>query len=107
VEALVYTAMVEKLAEFRNLQEHRKSTKVNPKLTAKQAELAKVEAEIEKLDVKRRSISQEIAALTTDTVSQEQLDVISNYLDDWDNVSLDDKRHVADGLISRIKVLKI
>lgn len=124
VEALVYASMVEKLKTFRTLQEHKKSAKVNPKLVAKQAELAKVEseienlidslksagtamasyvnAEIEKLDVKRRALTQEIAALTTDSVSSEQIAVISNYLDDWENVSLDDKRHVVDVLIVKV-----
>lgn len=124
VEALVYASMVEKLKTFRTLQEHKKSAKVNPKLVAKQAELAKVEseienlidslksagtamasyvnAEIEKLDVKRRALTQEIAALTTDSVSSEQIAVISNYLDDWENVSLVDKRHVVDVLIVKV-----
>ena len=124
VEALVYNAMVEKLSSFQTLQERKKSAKANPKLTAKQAELARVEneienlidslksagsalvsyvnAEIEKLDIKRRSITQEIATLTTNSVSSEQIEAISNYLDDWDNVSLDDKRRVVDGLIIKV-----
>lgn len=124
VETLVYTAMVEKLKTFRTLQEHKKSAKANPKLVAKQAELAKVEneienlvgslksagaalvsyvnIEIEKLDMKRRAITQEIATLTTNSVSSEQIEVISDYLDDWENVSLDDKRHVVDVLIVKV-----
>lgn len=124
VEALVYTAMVEKLKNFQTLQEHKKSSKANPKLTAKQAELARVEneienlidslktagsalvsyvnTEIEKLDVKRRSILQEIADMTIDFVSSEQIEVISNYLNNWDSISLDDKRHVVDGLIVKV-----
>jgi len=124
VEALVYEAMVEKLTNFQSLQAKKKSVRVDPKLTAKQAELARVEneienlidslksagsalvsyvnAEIEKLDIKRRTVSQEIAAMTTDTVSSEQLEAITNYLGDWDNVSLEDKRRVIDGLIAKV-----
>lgn len=124
VEELVYVAMVEKLKNFRTLKEHKKSAIANPKLVAKQAELAKVEneienlidslksagtalvpyvnTEIEKLDIKRRAITKEIIALTTDSISSKQIEVISDYLDDWENVSLDDKRHVVDVLIVKV-----
>ena len=80
------------------------------KLTAKQLELAWVESEIEKLldtltgatpvlisyvnvkieelDKRRQALADEIAKLSAEAVSPEQIDTISGYLDDWESVSL-------------------
>jgi len=40
--------------------------------------------------------------MTAEAVSPEQMARISGYLDDWDNVTFDDRRLVVDGLISQI-----
>lgn len=76
-EQFIFTAMGEKLWDFKHLRGGEE--KANPKLTAYQVELAQVEAEIEKL-----------------------LDTLSGYLDDWENISFEDKRKATDGLISSI-----
>lgn len=44
-----------------------------------------------------------MADLTANSVSTSQLDSISGYLKNWDEVSFDDKRRVVDTLISRIE----
>ena len=97
----------------------------SPKLTAKQMELAQVESEIEKLldtltgatpvlisyanakieelDSRRQTLASEIAKLTAEAVSPEQIDTISNYLDDWENVSFEDKQQVVDLMITVIR----
>ena len=97
----------------------------SPKLTAKQTELAQVESEIEKLldtltgatpvlisyanakieelDSRRQALASEIAKLTAEAVSPEQIDTISNYLDDWENVSFEDKQQVVDLMITVIR----
>lgn len=97
---------------------------INPKITAHQVELAQVEAEIEKLldtltganatllayankkieelDSRRQKLSKAIADLTVETMSPKQVELLSGYLDGWDNISFDDKRKAADGLISSI-----
>jgi len=125
LEAFVYGEMVEKLRTFQTLQGKQKMVKTNPKLTAKQATLAQVNDEIEKLidsladagttlvayvnrkieelDGHKQVLSREIAALTLEITPPEQIEAIANYLDDWENVAFDDKRRVLDGVISRIR----
>lgn len=125
LEAVVYAAMVKKLREFRTLTGRKKGKAINPKLTAKQIELAQVESEIEKLvdtltgatpvllsyvnskigelDNRRQTLTAEIAKLTAETVSPEQIDTISNYLDNWETVSFEDKRHVLDLMVALIR----
>ena len=125
LEAFVYGEMVKKLDAFKTLTGRKKTSKVNPKLAAKQLELAKIENEIEKLveslatagttlvnyvnakveelDMRRQSITKEIAALTLDTIPSAQVNTISDYLDDWRNVSFEDKQKVLDSLITRVR----
>jgi len=125
LEAFVYDEMVKKLNDFKTLTGRKKASKVNPKLTAKQLELAKIENEIEKLveslatagmtlvnyvnakveelDIRRQSITKEIATLTLDTIPSAQVNTISDYLDDWKNVSFEDKQKVMDSLITRVR----
>ena len=124
VENSVYIEMCRKMADFKTLTKGNPA-KNNPKLTALNVSLAQVENEIEKLidtltganttlmsyangkieelDAKRQSLMRQIADLTAEAVSPAQLDRISDYLNDWDNVSFEDRRLVADGMISTIK----
>ena len=117
-----FSAMGEKFREFKYLRGGEET--INPKITAHQVELAQVEAEIEKLldtltganatllayankkieelDSRRQKLSKAIADLTVETMSPKQIELLSGYLDDWDNISFDDKRKAADGLISSI-----
>ena len=112
----------EKFRDFKHLRGGEE--KANPKLTAYQVELAQVEAEIEKLldtltganatllayankkieelDTRRQKITKAIADLSVETISQQQIDLLSGYLDDWENISFEDKRKATDGLISSI-----
>ena len=121
-EQFIFTAMGEKFREFKHLRGGEE--KANPKLTAYQVELAQVEAEIEKLldtltganatllayankkieelDMRRQKITKAIADLSVETISRQQIDLLSGYLDDWENISFEDKRKATDGLISSI-----
>jgi len=45
---------------------------------------------------------QEISVLTLDEIPPAQLETISNHLDEWDNVSFEDRLKVVDYLITRI-----
>ena len=125
LEAVVYQQMVKKLEDYKTLTGRKKKRAVSPKLTAKQAELAQVESEIEKLldtltgatpvlisyanakieglDSRRQALASEIANLTAEAVSPEQIDTISGYLDDWENVSFEDKQQVVDLMITVIR----
>ena len=55
------------------------------------------------LDARRQSIANEIAKLSADAVPMEKMESISGYLDDWENVSFEDKRQVVDALITVIR----
>lgn len=121
-EQFIFTAMGEKFLEFKLLRGGEE--KANPKITAYQVELAQVEAEIEKLldtltganatllayankkiedlDNRRKTLSKAIADLSVETLSSQQIELLSGYLDDWENISFEDKRKAADGLISSI-----
>ena len=116
--------MVKKMREFQTLRSG-KAEGYNPKLTAAHAKLAKIESEIEKLidtltganplllqyannrieelDAEQQKQLKLVADLTANSVSSSQLDSISGYLKNWDEVSFDDKRRVVDTLISRIE----
>ena len=121
-EQFIFTAMGEKFREFKLLRGG--EGKVNPKITAYQVELAQVEAEIEKLldtltganatllayankkiedlDNRRKTLSKAIADLSVETLSSQQIELLSGYLDDWEHISFEDKRKAADSLISSI-----
>ena len=119
----LYGEMVKKLSEFQTLTAKRET--VNPKLTALNMELARVEDEIEKLlntltganavllsyanskieelDTRRQALTKEIAALSAETMSPEQIERLSVYLNQWEEIDFEDRRQVADGLISQIR----
>ena len=125
LEALVYQQMVKKLESYKTLTGRKKAAKENPKITALQVELARVDSEIEKLvdsltgannvllsyvnvkiaelDGRKQALVKEIAELTVETISPEQVKQISGYLDTWDSVSFDDKRRVLDLLVVTVE----
>jgi hypothetical protein len=125
LESFIYGEMEKKLKGFKTLTNRKRAAKANPKLTAKQMELASVEGEIEKLidslttagatlvayvntrieelDARRQTLMQEISALTLDAIPSAQVATISDYLDDWGNVDFEDKQKVLDCMITRIR----
>lgn len=124
VEQSIYGEMIRKMDEFQTLTGGNPA-KANPKLTALNVELAQIEAEIEKLldtltganavlisyangrieelDTKRQSLAKAIADMSAEAVSPEHMKRISGYLDNWDSIGFEDRRLVADGLISTIR----
>jgi hypothetical protein len=110
--------------EFRTLTND-SGVKANPKLTALRVEMAKVKTEIEKLvdtllganttllsyankkienlDNSRQSLAKQIADMSADTISPTKILQISNQLNDWENVSFDDKRNIVDTMINAIR----
>jgi hypothetical protein len=59
---------------------------------------------IEELDTERQKQLKLVTDLTANSVSSSQIESISGYLENWDEVSFDDKRRVVDTLISKIEV---
>jgi len=64
--------------------------------------LSYVNVKIAELDGRKQELVKQIAELTTEAISPEQVVQISDYLDDWDSVAFDDKRRVVDLMISTI-----
>ena len=64
--------------------------------------IAYANKKIEDLDNRRKTLSKAIADLSVETLSSQQIELLSGYLDDWENISFEDKRKAADGLISSI-----
>ena len=123
-EHAIYDRMVDKMAVFHTLTNGNPAT-ANPKLTALRIELAQVDNEIEKLldtltganatllsyangkietlDARRQTLTKAIADMAAKTMSEQQLEQISANLEDWDSLSLEDRRLVANGLIETIR----
>ena len=60
-------------------------------------------SKIEELDAKRQSLMKAIADMTAEALSPKQLEQISGYLNDWDNITIEERRFVVDGLIYQIR----
>ena len=58
-------------------------------------------AQLERETIQKRV--KRIADMSADAVTPERVNQLSGYLDNWDNVSFDDRRQVVDGLISVIR----
>lgn len=65
--------------------------------------LSYVNVKIAELDSHKQSLVKEIAELTVETISPEQVQQISGYLDTWETVSFDDKRRVLDLLVTTVE----
>ena len=124
VENFIYSKMHQKMNDFQTLTGGNPS-KTDPKLTALNVQLLQVDDEIEKLidtlkgatptllayankeierlDEKRKSITKKIADISAEAVSPEHIKKISGYLQDWENITFEDRRLVVDGLISTMQ----
>jgi hypothetical protein len=124
VEDFIYSEMLRKVARFKTLTRANKDHP-NPKLTSLRVSLAQLDTEIEKLlntlsganavllsyangrivemDSARQLLQKQIADLSAESVSSKQIEQISDYLDNWNEVGFDDRRLVANGLISTIE----
>jgi len=64
--------------------------------------LSYVNVKIAELDGRKQELVKQIAELTTEAISLDQIVQISDYFDDWDSVAFDDKRRVVDLMIATI-----
>jgi len=124
VEHAIYGEMLKRMERFQTLTGG-DPQKANPKLTALHVELAQVDGEIEKLldtlisagstlvdyangkieelDARRQTLIKEIADTSIKTMSAAQMERISANLNDWENLTFEDRRLVVDGLIETIR----
>ena len=125
VEKVLYAELCRKMKEFQTLTGG-SGTKANPQLTKLQMELTQVETEIEKLldtltganavlmsyannrieelDSKRQTLIKAISEMTSDSLNPTQVDKISGYLNDWENVELEDQRTVLDEMVLKVNL---
>jgi hypothetical protein len=59
-------------------------------------------SKITELDEKKHTLKHKLADLTAASITPEQYDVLAASLANWDNISFDDKRNIADMMIRTI-----
>ncbi len=57
---------------------------------------------IEELDANRQRLIKEIAALNAEPVSTQKIEFLSAHLGNWDNIDFEDRRQVADIILSQV-----
>jgi Site-specific recombinases, DNA invertase Pin homologs len=123
-EAMIYQEIAKKLEEFPILAKMDEPAQENPRAAQLRIELNKVKQEIEslmdkvafanetlmtfinrrieELAARQEKLEQELAGYSLNRVDENQLTQIQGYLSKWDEMTLDDRREVADSLIEVI-----
>ena len=63
-----------------------------------------VNERIEALDAEKRDLKEKIAQLSAELYGKQDIDVIKNYMDKWNDIDIQDKITVVDALIETIHV---
>ena len=124
LEEYMLNAIRNKLSEFKTLSQKKKK-QINPKINKNKIRMSEIENEIndllskvvganavlmqyinervESLDTERKKLQEENISLTCNQDKQ-NFDVISSHVQDWDNVSFEDKQSVVNALIKVIHI---
>ena len=124
LEDYMLNAIRNKLSEFKTLSQKKKK-QINPKINKNKIRMSEIENEIndllskvvganavlmqyvnervEGLDTERKKLQEENISLTCNQDKQ-NFDVISSHVQDWDNVSFEDKQSVVNALIKVIHI---
>lgn len=124
LEEYMLNAIRNKLSEFETLSQKKKK-QINPKINKNKIRMSEIENEIndllskvvganavlmqyinervESLDTERKKLQEENISLTCNQDKQ-NFDVISSHVQDWDNVSFEDKQSVVNALIKVIHI---
>lgn len=124
LEEYMLNAIRNKLSEFKTLSQKKKK-QINPKINKNKIRIAEIENEIndllskvvganavlmqyinervEGLDTERKKLQEENISLTCNQEKQ-NFDVISSHVQDWDNISFEDKQSVVNALIKVIHI---
>ena len=124
LEEYMLNAIRNKLSEFKTLSQKKKK-QINPKINKNKIRMSEIENEIndllskvvganavlmqyvnervEGLDTERKKLQEENISLTCNQDKQ-NFDVISSHVQDWDNVSFEDKQSVVNALIKVIHI---
>ena len=117
-------AIRNKLSEFRTLSK-KKEKEVTPKINQNKIRMSEIEKEVndllskvvganavlmqyinervENLDVARKKLQEENISLTCNQDKQ-SFNTISSHVQEWDNISFEDKQSVVNALIKIIKI---
>lgn len=124
LEEYMLNAIRNKLSEFKTLSQKKKK-QINPKINKNKIRMSEIENEIndllskvvganavlmqyinehvESLDTERKKLQEENISLTCNQDKQ-NFDVISSHVQDWDNISFEDKQSVVNALIKVIHI---
>lgn len=124
LEEYMLNAIRNKLSEFKTLSQKKKK-QINPKINKNKIRMSEIENEIndllskvvganevlmqyinervESLDAERKKLQEENISLTCNQDKQ-NFDVISSHVQDWDNISFEDKQSVVNALIKVIHI---
>ena len=124
LEDYMLNAIRNKLSEFKTLSQKKKK-QINPKINKNKIRISEIENEIndllskvvganavlmqyvnervEGLDTERKKLQEENISLTCNQEKQ-NFDVISSHVQDWDNISFEDKQSVVNALIKVIHI---
>ena len=124
LEEYMLNAIRNKLSEFKTLSQ-KKEKQINPKINKNKIRMSEIENEInnllskvvganavlmqyinervESLDTERKKLQEENISLTCNQDKQ-NFDVISSHVQDWDNISFEDKQSVVNALIKVIHI---
>lgn len=124
LEEYMLNAIRNKLSEFKTLSQKKKK-QISPKINKNKIRMSEIENEIndllskvvganavlmqyinervESLDAERKKLQEENISLTCNQDKQ-NFDVISSHVQDWDNISFEDKQSVVNALIKVIHI---
>ena len=124
LEEYMLNAIRNKLSEFKTLSQKKKK-QINPKINKNKIRMSEIENEIndllskvvganavlmqyinervESLDTEQKKLQEENISLTCNQDKQ-NFDVISSHVQDWDNISFEDKQSVVNALIKVIHI---
>ena len=124
LEEYMLNAIRNKLSEFKTLSQKKKK-QINPKINKNKIRMSEIENEIndllskvvganavlmqyinehvESLETERKKLQEENISLTCNQDKQ-NFDVISSHVQDWDNISFEDKQSVVNALIKVIHI---
>lgn len=125
IEDIVFDEMSRKLAEFSELSYAEKqgdpieltklklraeeiekeiATLIDKIVSASEATMEYINKRIDTLDEEKKSLKEKIAQLSAEMYDRKNVGIISDYINRWNDVSIDDKLTVVDTLIKSIRV---
>lgn len=125
IEDIVFDEMSRKLKEFNELSYTEKqgdtaeltklkirleeiekeiATLIDKIVSASEATMEYINKRVDALDEEKKKLREKVSQLSAEMYDRKNIGVISGYMNNWENVSMDDKLSVVDALIETIRV---